>query len=314
MSTIKEIYLDLGRIDDYFDLIQKNGIRLGINEADSITYIAAYKKYEAGNYAAADSAFNIYLTKYFNGVYKLEANYFNGIVNQKINNHNKSIDCYKAVVLMGSNPYYENAMLAMARLYYFQIRNYDSSANYFELLHQTATENENRLEALRGLIRSYYELKNYSKASIVANDLLNISEISTDDKAIALLMLGKSMQISNDCSAAVINFKSLVSINKSAWGAEARFEMARCYFDLGNIELSEKAALSVIKETGSYDFWVTKSYLLLGDIFVKQKDYFNAKATYESVYKNAVIAELKLEAQKKLKEVQMVEKKSSRLE
>ncbi len=58
--------------------------------------------------------------------------------------------------------------------------------------------------------------------------------------------------------------------------------------------------MAVIKETGSYDFWVTKSYILLGDIFMQQKDYFNAKATYESVAKNAAIPELKNEAQQKL--------------
>lgn len=314
LYTVKEIYVDMGRVDDYLELLQKSGIHPGKNEADSITYIAAFKKYEAGEYSVANSGFNNYLTKYFNGMYKLEANYYNGICCQKLNNQKQAIQCYKEIIEMGSNPYYENVILATARLYYFQIKNYDSSQKYFELLYQSASNNENKLEALRGLIRSCYELKNYSKASAVANDMLNISEISTDDKAIALLMLGKSMQISNDCPSAIITLKSLASINKSAWGAEARYEIAQCYFNLGNTELSEKAALSVIKETGSYDLWVTKSYILLGDIFVKQKDYFNAKATYESVYKNAVIPELKTEAQKKLKEVQLAERKSSRLE
>ena len=33
---------------------------------------------------------------------------------------------------------------------------------------------------------------------------------------------------------------------------------------------------------------------------MKQKDYFNAKATYESVAKNSIIPELKAEAQQKL--------------
>jgi hypothetical protein len=44
---------------------------------------------------------------------------------------------------------------------------------------------------------------------------------------------------------------------------------------------------------GSYDLWVTKSYLLLGDIYVQQKDLFNAEATYKSIVENATIPELK---------------------
>ncbi|HQW85518.1 MAG TPA: hypothetical protein PK987_13690 [Ferruginibacter sp.] len=100
--------------------------------------------------------------------------------------------------------------------------------------------------------------------------------------------------------AAIASFKSCAAINKSAWGAEARYEIANCQFSLNNLTAAEKSALAVIKETGSYDNWVTKSYILLGDIFMKQKDYFNAKATYESVAKNSVIPELKEEAQRKL--------------
>ncbi len=34
--------------------------------------------------------------------------------------------------------------------------------------------------------------------------------------------------------------------------------------------------------------WVTKAYILLGDIYFKQKDYFNAKATYQSIVNNSI--------------------------
>jgi hypothetical protein len=51
----------------------------------------------------------------------------------------------------------------------------------------------------------------------------------------------------------------------------------------------------------------------LGDIFMKQKDYFNAKATYESVSKNASIAELRALAATKLQQAIDEEKKGSKL-
>jgi predicted negative regulator of RcsB-dependent stress response len=82
---------------------------------------------------------------------------------------------------------------------------------------------------------------------------------------------------------------------------------------MGNLAVAEKSALAVIKETGSYDNWVTKSYILLGDIFMQQKDYFNAKATYESVAKNSVIPELKSEAQQKLDKAIAEEKSMSKV-
>ena len=125
--------------------------------------------------------------------------------------------------------------------------------------------------------------------------------------------MGKSQQINNDCAAAIASFKSCATINKTAWGAEARYEIANCQFTQNNLTAAEKAALATIKETGSYDLWVTKSYILLGDVFLQKKDYFNAKATYESVAKNAAIVELKNEAQQKLDKAIAEEKINSKI-
>ena len=76
----------------------------------------------------------------------------------------------------------------------------------------------------------------------------------------------------------------------------------------------EKAGLEVIKVTGSYDYWVAKAYILLGDVYLQQKDYFNAKATYQSVANNATIPELKKEAQDKLSRAINEEQQNSKVE
>jgi TolA-binding protein len=76
---------------------------------------------------------------------------------------------------------------------------------------------------------------------------------------------------------------------------------------------AEKAAFEVINKSGSYDWWVTKAYILLGDIYFKQKDYFNAKATFQSVVDNSLNSELKSEAQAKLTKVVDEEKQSSKV-
>jgi hypothetical protein len=51
----------------------------------------------------------------------------------------------------------------------------------------------------------------------------------------------------------------------------------------------------------------------LGDIYFKEKDYFNAKATFQSVVDNSLNAELKSEAQTKLDKVIEEEKQSSKV-
>jgi lipopolysaccharide biosynthesis regulator YciM len=83
---------------------------------------------------------------------------------------------------------------------------------------------------------------------------------------------------------------------------------------LNQLSTAEKAAMEVIKVTAAYDYWVAKAYILLGDIYLKEKDYFNAKATYKSVADNATIPELKKEAQDKLNAAIAEEQQNSKVD
>ena len=313
MPILKDIYLEEGTPDEYFAVLKENKIPININEADSLAYLSAFMKYENADNKIAITSLQNYLNRYPNGSYVTEANYYLGVCYEKSKDFTKAVSAYENVVKAGISDYYENATLQSARIAYFEIRDYSKSKSYFQLLLQNGTNEENNLEALRGLVRSSYQLKQYADANNASKDLLSRKGINNDDKSIAALVLGKSQQLKKDTLAAIESFKTVIAINKSVWGAEARYELAKCNFYLNNLQLSEKFALSVIKETSSYDYWVTKSYILLGDIFFKQKDYFNAKATYESVSKNTSITELKDEANEKFVMAELKTQESSKI-
>ncbi len=313
LNIIKNIYVEEGRPNEYVALMKKNGKTISISEADSLTYSAAFLKYNAGDCTAAIAGFNNYLGSYTDGAYAIEANFLRSDCYGKNKDWQNALKGYTYVNSRGLNKYFEKASLEAARINYFELKDYANAKKYFEAVRADAVTQDNLLEALRGLVRSYYQLREYGPANDAAKDLLTKKGLSTDDRSIALLVLGKSQQLSNDCNAAIGSFKSAASINKSAWGAEARYEIANCYLALNNTKAAEKAAMAVIKETGSYDTWVTKSYILLGDVFMLQKDYFNAKATYESVAKNSTVPELKIEAQQKLEKAIGEEKQNSKI-
>ena len=313
LGSIKDIYVEEGKPDEYIELMRQNGVNVSVTEADSLSYTSAYLKYEINDCAAAINGFNNYLSKYANGSYAIEANYFKAECYQRSKDWTNALAGYDYVNSRGVSRYFEKASLEAARISYFELKDYTASKKYFESLRKNAASQDIQLEALRGLVRTYYQLKDYTTANEAAKELLTRKGISTDDKAIAFLVLGKSQQVAGDFTAAISSFKSAASINKAGWGAEARYEMAACHFSLNSLGAAEKAAMSVIKETGSYDWWVTSAYILLGDIFMKQKDYFNAKATYESVARNAANAELKAKAQQKFDEAVAEEKQSSKI-
>ena len=313
LDNIKNIYIEEGRPNEYVELMRKNGKNISVTEADSLTYTAALLKYNSNDCVNAINRFTNYLNQFPTGSYALEANFF--ISECFLNNKDWSnaLVGYTYVNNKGYSRYFEKATAEAAQINYFELKNYVEAKRFFQSLNTGATTQENKLAALRGLVRCNYLLKDYAQANEGAKELLTKKGISTDDKSIAYLVLGKSQQINNDCAAAIASFKSCATINKTAWGAEARYEIANCQFTQNNLTAAEKAALATIKETGSYDLWVTKSYILLGDVFLQKKDYFNAKATYESVAKNAAIVELKNEAQQKLDKAIAEEKINSKI-
>ncbi|MEO6488668.1 MAG: tetratricopeptide repeat protein [Ferruginibacter sp.] len=313
LGIIRDIYVEEGRPNDYVELMKKNGIVVSVSEADSLTYTAAALKYNNNDCVAAINGFNNYISKFPDGAYILDANYMQGECYRKSKDWQNALKGYEFINSKGLNKYFEKATLEAARINYFEVKNYTNAKKYFESLRSNSVNQDNLLEALRGLVRSYYLLKDYTQANDAAKDLLTKKGLNTDDRSIGFLVLGKSQQVAGDCNAAISSFRSAAAINKTAWGAEARYEIANCYFSQGNTSAAEKGAMAVIKETGSYDQWVTKSYILLGDIFMQQKDYFNAKATYESVATNSSIADLKAEAQQKLDRAITDEKQGSKI-
>jgi hypothetical protein len=169
------------------------------------------------------------------------------------------------------------------------------------------------MEAMRGLLRSQYQLQKWSDAVANAKDLLAEKAAGTDDKVLANMAIAKSAQTNNDCETAITNFRTVASLSKSAYGAEARYEIANCFYTENRLQDAEKASFDVINKSGSYELWVTKAYILLGDVYYKEKDFFNAKATYKSVVDNAKMENLRQEADSKLKQVTEEEARGSKV-
>jgi tetratricopeptide (TPR) repeat protein len=147
-----------------------------------------------------------------------------------------------------------------------------------------------------------------------ASELVKLKGSNADDKALSNMAIGKAAQTRGEFDVAINSFKSVVAVNKAALAAEARYEIANSWLSLNRLTDAEKAGFEVINKSGSYEYWVTKAYILLGDVFFRQKDYFNAKATFQSIVENSLNAELKAEAQKKLDMVIEEESKSSKVE
>lgn len=314
LETVRAIYVEEARPGDYADFMRNAGRPISVSTEDSLTYFAAASQYEKGNINAALAGFNGYLQRFPDGVYSLDADFFSAEISNSKKDWSNALAGYESVAADAPNKYAERAILTAARIYFFELKNYTKAETYYTQLKQITSSQENKLEAMRGLLRSQYQLQKWTEAVENAKELTAAKGSSGDDKSLANMAIAKSYQVGGQYDLAIANYKSVVLLNKAALAAEARYEIANSWFAVNKLSDAEKAAFETINKSGSYDFWVTKAYILLGDIYFRQKDYFNAKATFQSIVDNSLNTELKGEAQAKLNKVIDEEGKSSKVD
>ncbi len=309
----RDIFISMQKPDDFVTFMQKSGKPVSYSEQDSLSFISAQTAYNNHSYSNALQDFNNYLTKFPNGKYFVEANYMTADIYNTNKDFPHALDYYKTVAQNAPNSYAEQSVLQAARIAYFELKDYTQAEQYFVQLKSIATTPENKLESERGLLRCQYKLNEIADALSNAQELLQQKDIASDDKAIANLIIAKNYQNNNQPDEASDAYKAVVATGKSEYSAEARYHIAEILLQQNNLKDAEKAGFDVINKAGSYDYWITKAYILLGEVYFKEKDYFNAEATLRSVVQNTNDVELKQEAQQKLDEVLAEKNKNSKV-
>lgn len=313
LDNVKTIYVEDGKPDEYASFMRDAGKPLSISTEDSLTFVSAENQLGASNSTAALNGFNNYIQKFPSGAYIIDAQYYRAGLYSEKNDWKNALPGYEFVARNAPNKFAERSILEAARIYFFDVKDYAKAETYYTQLNTEAGSQDTRLEAMRGLLRSQYQLQKYTEAEANARALASAKGASADDKVLANMTIGKSFQVNNQYDQAISNFKSVVQLNKAALAAEARYEIAASWFALGKFSDAEKAAFEVINKSGSYDYWVTRAYILLGDVYFAQKDYFNAKATFQSIVEHSTDPELKAEAQSKLAKTTSEEGRNSKL-
>ncbi len=314
VDYVRNIFIQNQRPGDFVAFMRQNGKQVSYSEEDSLTYVSATIPYNSKSYDAALNGFNQYLSKFPDGQYSIDANYLSAEILNNKNDFQNALKYYTAVAAKAPNKYAEASTLQAARINYFQLKDYNAAEQYFTQLKNIAVSPENKLESMRGLLRCQYKLEQWADAVPNAQDLLTQKGIATDDKMMADMVVAKNYQLTSQPDAASDAYESVVALGKSEYAAEARYRIAEILLAQNKYPQAEKAAFEVINKAGSYDYWITKAYILLGDVYEKEKDYFNAEATLKSVVENASNPDLKREAQQKLDLITAEKNNSSKVE
>ena len=99
------------------------------------------------------------------------------------------------------------------------------------------------------------------------------------------MYLAKSYQSVNQLDSAIVYYDSIMYFTKSIAAAESKYHICEIAYERKSYELCESLIMELVQQKPSYDYWLAKGILLLGDNFTAQNDYFNAKHSVESIMK-----------------------------
>jgi TolA-binding protein len=303
LEYIRNIYIEEQQPEAYVQFMNDFGKSLSYDEQDSLIYRAAIIQYEDQKLSNAAIAFKKYIYLYPEGKFQLNAMNLLAEMAYASEQYDSAAIYFGKIAMKAPNQFSERAAIVAARLHYFNLKDYVGAEQYFKIVLQYATQQEQKNEAIKGLLRCQYKAENWAEASKTAVFILAVKNSASDDILMANMALYHQTIVQKDTVKALQILNTVLKSSSSLYTAEAHYLTAFIYFNQQKYNLAEKTAFDVIKKQASYEFWVTKTYILLGDIYLAQNDTFNAIATYKSIAENATIPSLQQIASDKLKAI-----------
>lgn len=312
LTHIKDIAIENGEISIYEDLIGKLPQGAEKADLDSATYEAAYRVYSKADYTKAADAFNVYIDKYPNGVFILQAHYYRAESEYEKGDMVAALPHYNYVILKPVSKYTEKSLMRAAEINMKKSNYADAIANY-EQLEQLSEKPEVILDAQAGQMRCHFKLKQYPQAISAANKITATDKVAPSLNIEAQITIGRASMETGDYTTAEAEFKRVVKSGKSALSAEAKYNLVYIALLKKDYKAVDKEATQLSNEYSSYTYWVAKGFIVWADAYAAQGNYYQAKLTLQSILDNYTAKdEVRDEAQVKMNKIIADENKPKR--
>jgi TolA-binding protein len=285
LEQIEKIYVSKHDVPGYVEYAKSSGANLSTSAEDSLTYHAAEVFYTQGNCEKAVQEFNSYLQRFPNAIFALNANYYKSDCLYRDKKYAEALPGYEYVLTQPAGIYTENS-IHNAAVAHYELKQYDKAIVDYQNLEKVAKNKSNIVEAIEGQLYSSYYLGDCDVAVDAAKKVIE-SDLTNNE------LQNKARIIAGRCYVKQENFAdakkvfALVAKTKSGEAvAESKYWLAFIEYKMSNYKEAQSTALEIQKMTPSYDYWIAKGFILIGDIYVAQKDTFQAKMTYKSILQN----------------------------
>ena len=285
IELMLEVYNLRNNLTGYYDWLSSRGIDVSIQEKDSSLWRPVVLARDNGDCQKQIEKASYYLDNIEDPVREISAHYY--MANCYLNDEkkNEALFHYDFITKKPNNNYYTEALKYAGEIT-FDAHDYKNALAYFSTLEDVSMDEEDLSLSIKGQFYCFYYLNNPISTIKYAKKILQLSNINKKLKEDSYLYLAKSYQSVNQLDSAMIYYDSIMYFTKSIAAAESKYHICEIAYERKNYELCESLIMELVQQKPSYDYWLAKGILLLGDNFTAQNDYFNAKHSVESIIEN----------------------------
>ena len=282
-NMIKAIYIETDNTTEWIEYAGEENI--SEDEQDEVMWLAAKKLYIDQKYNEALNSLTNYLSRFPNGAYYIEANYFKAELHNYFEEDDAALISYRVVADAPRGSYTEESTIKAASVL-FDNENWDLAYTYYAKLYPIAENKSTKLLAAIGRLRCSYQIENYDNVIAAAIDVIENEKSNDEQNREAHYKMAKAYYYKDNDIRALGLFESLAQEVVSYEGAEAKYRTAEINFKINNDSIAEDLVYEFAKMNSPQAFWLAKSFILLSDIYYKKDDYFSAKHTLQSIINN----------------------------
>lgn len=297
LAYVRSIYVGNGKANELIDFIRGiKGVELEESSLDSTFYTSAENLVVKGDCDKAITDFTSYLEKYPNGSFLINSHHYRGECYFQKEKYDEALLDFEYVSQAGNSNFLENALQKMAAIYYSR-KQYDQAISSYERMEQLTELKDNKLFAQKRLLESYGQTQNHNKVIEYADFVLKDEKTTVTEKEHIYLMLGKAYLAKQQEDLGLTWLKKASDSKRTEASAEATYMECKIMYDKGQYTQCQKRILATVNDMVSYYGWLSKNFILLGDVYMKLDNYDQAIATLQSVIDNnddpAILAEAK---------------------
>lgn len=285
LQSIRELYVARGDADGYFAYTAKAGIESDLSAVsrDSLSFAAAQKLYLDDRRTEAEKSLRSYLKSYPKGSYRAEALHYLSNSYLQSGQTDLAIETLTELSALSTPEYTLSAVRQLAELTW-QKKRYTEAAAASRRLYEVTTVGSEREEAMTRYVRATVAAKDREAIAKMATDVLGCADAGTTAHREAKFAWAEQMRTEGRTEAAHRLYKELSEEVKTPEGSAAAYRVIEHDYAEGKGDLDRvEQAVFALSERVPEAYWLAKSYLLLGDLYVVKGDPFQARATYQSV-------------------------------